>query len=251
MLRLGHSKFVVQGGDWGAIVGSHLASLYPKNVIALHSNMCTILNQFAMMKDWFKQMLTNFFYAREHQEFFKAPSELFADIMEESGYMHLQATKPDTIGIALSNNPVGLAAYILEKFSTWTNRQFKHLPDGGLIKRFTLDALFDNIMIYYITNSITTSQRLYAEHFARTQQTHQMDRVPIKVPSGCTRFLHDLMHITDSLLKTRYINLIHSTYYKDGGHFAAMEVPDIFYMDFIKFMEKIEFNTPESESKHE
>lgn len=250
MFRLGHSKFVVQGGDWGAVVGSHLAALYPENVIALHSNMCTVLNQFAMVMDSIKQILIGFFYTIEHQEFFKTPSELFSHIMEETGYMHLQATKPDTIGIALSNNPVGLAAYILEKFSTWTNAEFKHLPDGGLRERFTLDALFDNIMIYYITNSITTSQRLYAEHFSRTQQYHKMDRVPINVPSGCSRFLHDIMHTTDSLLKTRYVNLIHSTYHNDGGHFAAMEVPDALYMDFIQFMNKVKFDSKENESKH-
>lgn len=239
MFRLGHSKFYLQGGDWGAVIASNMAALYPKNVIALHSNMCTAQNKFAMLKDWIKSAVISLFHSDEHQEFFKAPSELFEHIMEETGYMHLQASKPDTIGIALSNNPVGLAAYILEKFSTWTNIEYKHLPDGGLTQRFSLDALLDNIMIYYITNSIATSQRLYAENFSKSQQSIRLDRVPIKVPSGCTRFYHDLLHFTDSHLKTRYTNLIHSTYHKDGGHFPAMELPELLYADFIEFIEKL------------
>lgn len=65
----------------------------------------------------------------------------------------------------MSDTPVGLAAYILEKYSTWTNREFKKLADGGLTQKYSLDALLDNIMIYWITNSITTSQRLYFESF--------------------------------------------------------------------------------------
>lgn len=239
MLRLGHTKFLLQGGDWGSIVASHIAALYPENVIALHSNMCTAFNKFTMLKEWIKDSITGLFFNKEHHEFFKSPSELFTHIMQESGYMHLQASKPDTIGIALSNNPVGLAAYILEKFSTWTNIEYQHLPDGGLTKRFSLDALLDNIMIYYITNTITTSQRLYAEHFSKKQQSIQLENVFIHTPTGCARFLHDIMHHTDSHLKTRYRNLIHSSYYKVGGHFAAMELPEVLYVDFIEFLEKL------------
>lgn len=78
-------------------------------------------------------------------------------------------------GTALSDTPAGLAAYILEKFSTWTNPEFKKLPDGGLPKKFKLDALLDNIMIYWVTNSITTSQRLYSEAFTFNQMGLNLD----------------------------------------------------------------------------
>lgn len=71
----------------------------------------------------------------------------------------------------MRDSPVGLAAYILEKFTTWTNPEWKNLEDGGLTKKFTLDQLLDNIMIYWVTRSITTSQRLYSEMFNKAMST--------------------------------------------------------------------------------
>lgn len=68
-------------------------------------------------------------------------------------------------GVALRDSPMGLAAYILEKFSTWTNPSWKSLPDGGLLKKYKLEDLLDNVMIYWLTDSTTSSLRLYSEHF--------------------------------------------------------------------------------------
>merc|ERR550534_1514722 len=76
--------------------------------------------------------------------------------------MHVQATKPDTVGVALSDSPIGLAAYILEKLATWTDRSKMERDDGGLLSdgaKFNLTELLDNVMIYWVTNSITTSMR--------------------------------------------------------------------------------------------
>lgn len=238
MLRLGYEKFLVQGGDWGSIVGSNMAALFPENVLGYHSNMCGSFGPISMLKMVLANFMPSLFYEKQHSGFFKPLSDFFTHTMEEMGYMHLQATKPDTIGTALAHNPVGLAAYILEKFSTWTNDDYKHLPDGGLTKRYTMDALLDNVMIYFVTNSITTSQRLYAEQFNKQQMGLQMERVGIKVPSACARFYHDLWHATDCQLKDKFLNLVQSTYHEEGGHFAAMEVPKALYMDFIEFVNK-------------
>ncbi|XP_075165248.1 juvenile hormone epoxide hydrolase 2 [Haematobia irritans] len=238
MVRLGHNKFVVQGGDWGSIVGSHLAGLFPENVLGYHSNMCSNSGPVSIIKMIAANFVPSLFFEKQHSKFFKPLGELFSHIMEESGYMHIQATKPDTIGTALSYNPVGLASYILEKFSVFTNQEYKHLPDGGLTKHFTLDSLLDNVMIYYVTNSITTSQRIYAEQFSKAQQELNMDLVPVKAPSGCARFLHDLAHTTDCQLKDKFVNLVHSSYYENAGHFAAMEVPQILYDDLVQFVKK-------------
>lgn len=79
-------------------------------------------------------------------------------------------------GIALSDSPVGLAAYILEKFSTWTNPSYKNLSDGGLLKSYNIDSLLDNIMIYWVTSSITTSMRLYSETFNKKFFEYDFDR---------------------------------------------------------------------------
>uniref|UniRef100_A0A1A9WPA7 Epoxide hydrolase n=1 Tax=Glossina brevipalpis TaxID=37001 RepID=A0A1A9WPA7_9MUSC len=239
MLRLGHNEFLIQGGDWGSIIGANMAALFSHNIIGYHSNMCGSMGPMTILKMITAHFMPSLFYDEQYKKFFKPLPELFSHLMAETGYLHIQATKPDTIGVSLSNNPVGLAAYILEKFSTWTNSKYKHLPDGGLTKRYTLDALLDNVMIYYVTNSITTSVRLYSEQFSRSQAELQLDRVAITVPTGCVRFRNELMHSTDSQLKERFLDLVHSTYHEDGGHFAAMELPKILYEDFIEFVKKL------------
>uniref|UniRef100_A0A1B0FNW4 Epoxide hydrolase n=1 Tax=Glossina morsitans morsitans TaxID=37546 RepID=A0A1B0FNW4_GLOMM len=240
MLRLGHKKFLIQGGDWGSIIGANMAALFPHNIIGYHSNMCGSMGPTTILKMIAAYFMPSLFYDKEYSKFFKPLPELFSHLMAETGYLHIQATKPDTIGAALTSNPVGLAAYILEKFSTWTNPQYKHLLDGGLTRRYTLDALLDNVMVYYVTNSITTSVRLYAEQFSQSQGQLQLDRVAVTVPTGCVRFQNELMHSTDSQLKERFLNLVHSTYHNHGGHFAAMELPKILYKDFIDFVKKLD-----------
>lgn len=144
-------------------------------------------------------------------------------------------------GVALTNNPIGLAAYILEKFASWTHPDYKGLTDGGLDSRKDLhDAILDNVMIYYLTNSITTSMRLYAESFTRKQRDYQLERVPTDVPTGCARFKNDIMHSFDWQLRDKYRNLIHSTYYRKGGHFIALENPELLFKDFTEFVKKVE-----------
>ncbi|XP_037917415.1 juvenile hormone epoxide hydrolase 1-like isoform X1 [Hermetia illucens] len=239
MFRLGYKKFFIQGGDWGSLIGANIATLFPDAVLGYHSNMCGGNAFTAMIKNTIASYYPKLFVPERYEDFFFPYSEKFKFLLEETGYMHIQATKPDTIGAVLTNNPVGLAAYILEKFSTWTNKDYRKLSDGGLEKKFTLEALLDNIMIYYLTNSITTSQRLYAESLTLRELALQLDRVQTNVPTGCARFKHDLSHELDWSLKDKFTNLIHSTYHKDGGHFAAFELPEVLYKDFIEFVEKV------------
>lgn len=85
----------------------------------------------------------------------------------------------DHAGVALRDSPVGLAAYILEKFSTWTNKDWRSLPDGGLTRKYKLTDLLDNVMIYWVTGSITTSARLYSEAFTKAQFGLKLDRLVI------------------------------------------------------------------------
>lgn len=141
----------------------------------------------------------------------------------------------------MTNNPVGLAAYILEKFAQWTYPNKKSSIDGGLDSRKDLqDAILDNIMIYHLTNSITTSMRLYAETFTPRHMAYELDRVPTVVPTGCARFKNDIAHVMDWQLIDKFPNLIHSTYYNKGGHFIALESPNILYEDFVTFVKKVE-----------
>lgn len=77
----------------------------------------------------------------------------------------------------MAASPVGVAAYILEKFSTWTNNEYKLRPDGGLLEKFSLDELLDNVMLYWVTNSVTTSFRLYAENLNKTYMAAKFDEL--------------------------------------------------------------------------
>lgn len=240
MVRLGYNKFIIQGGDWGSVIGNNLATIYPENVIGYHSNMCGTFSPIAGLKMIISSLYPTAFVKEEHVDFFFPYLTKMGGMLEESGYFHLQATKPDTIGAALSDNPVGLAAYILEKFAYWTDHSFRNLPDGGLTKYYTLDQLLHNLMFYQLPNSIQTSQRLYAEQFSSHGMSHQMDRVQTNVPTGCARLRFDLAHTIDWALQEKFTNLIHSTYHQNGGHFAALQFPDVLAKDFMSFVRKLE-----------
>ncbi|XP_001360678.2 juvenile hormone epoxide hydrolase 1 [Drosophila pseudoobscura] len=239
MLRLGHKKFFIQGGDWGSIIGSNLATLYPENVIGYHSNMCVLNSPLAILKGiygtYFSEKIipSRFFYDHHFPVWDK-----YADLLRESGYFHIQATKPDTIGAALATSPVGLAAYILEKFQYCTNPGMQQ-DFGAIVTVFGLEPVLDNLMVYYLTNSITTSVRFYAENVSKAYRDLQLDRVPTPVPMGCSRFRYDLPSVTDWQLRDKFPNLKHSMYFQQGSHFAAMEMPAMLYQDFTAFVGKI------------
>lgn len=247
----------ILGGDWGSMIGSNMAAMFPENVLGeplgfigfifeifmflrsgYHSNMCVVSTPMANIKTFIASFYPSLFIKEEKlAEWIYPFTPNFFNLLQESGYMHIQATKPDTIGTALLNNPVGLAAYIIEKFSTWTNPDYRKLADGGLEKYFTLDSLLDNIMIYYLTDSITTSVRIYKESFIE-DSIFEIDRVPVIPPSACAHFKQELMHQPEFILKDKFLNLIQSSYFEDGGHFAALQLPQILYKDFIEFVQK-------------
>lgn len=128
---------------------------------------------------------------------------------------------------AVLTSPTALAAYLQEKF-------ISALPDHDI------DAMLDNIMIYYLTNSFTTGARLYAEDVSAAQAALELWRVPTPVPTGCVRFRNDIGQSLDWQLRDKYPNLVHSTWYTEGGHFAALEVPDLLYADLVAFVKKLD-----------
>lgn len=192
----------------------------------------------ALLKIFIASFYPSYFIEEKYVSWYYPLGPKFLDLLQESGFMHIQSTKPDTIGTALNGNPIGLAVHIIDKFSTWTNPNFRNIPDGGFEKYFTLDALLDNVMLYYLTNSITTSQRLFKEDFSPAMFKLKIDHVPTNVPVGCARFKYEAIHMHDAVLKDKFPNLIHSTHHDDGGHFPAMQLPNIFYNDYLDFIRK-------------
>ncbi|KAF5901420.1 epoxide hydrolase 1-like, partial [Clarias magur] len=173
MERLGFSQYYLQGGDWGALITSNMAQMKPECVKGLHLNMInaraggtkTVLS---LIIGRYLPFLVGF--TREDvRRMYPYMQKTVYELLKESGYMHIQSTKPDTAGCALNNSPVGMAAYMLEKFSTWTDFENRDLEDGGLTRKFSLDDLLTNIMIYWTTASIISSMRFYKENMSDYQ----------------------------------------------------------------------------------
>ncbi|XP_062546810.1 juvenile hormone epoxide hydrolase-like [Armigeres subalbatus] len=239
MVRLGFQKFYVHGGDWGSVVGNLMATFFQNEVLGVHLTMCMNTAHIASVKNLIGALAPSLVVDDKNVDFYYPYLDRLKLLIAETGYMHIQATKPDTIGAVLTGNPIGLVAYILEKFSTWTNPNYRKLSDGGLEKYFSLDALLDNVMIYYLTDSITTSQRLYAETFNIKELSREWDRIPTQVPAACAKFRHELFIQTDWALRDHFWNLIQSNHFDDGGHFVAMQLPDVLYRDIVQFVNRL------------
>jgi juvenile hormone epoxide hydrolase len=247
MKRLGFEKYYIHGGDWGAVIVQHMAALFPEQIEGVHSSMCSVNSFLANVKLLVGSIYPPLIVSKEYENKVYPLSTFFSNLMLEMGYMHLQATKPDTVGVGLNDSPVGLAAYILEKFITWTNSEWKNLEDGGLTKKFTYTDLLDNVMIYWVTGSITTSVRLYSETVNKAQMALGVDGIPVTVPSACARFPNELAYSPTIILKEKYHNLVHVSDYQDGGHFASFELPKVMAEDIFTATEKMRsFNTTQT-----
>lgn len=102
MIRLGHTKFIVQGGDWGSVIGRSLTALYPENIIGFHCNYCSTQTPLAIMKLLVASLYPTAFVEPQHVNWIFPVGEKFSTLMRETGYFHLQTTKPDTIGKSCS-----------------------------------------------------------------------------------------------------------------------------------------------------
>ncbi|KAH7715940.1 Protein W01A11.1 [Aphelenchoides avenae] len=222
--RLGIQKYVAQGGDWGSIVTADIARQYPERLYGLHLNMMLLLG-----RDFNAPTnATTIFYSPVWSNM------IDFNFLKELGYFHIQATKPDTVGVGLNDSPIGLMAYILEKFSTWTNPDYLRLSDGGLEKKFTKDELLTIIMIYWTNGNIVSSVRYYKELFMNPAVRNK-----VTVPTAYAAFAHDIAHPPPEVLAKEEYNLTRYTYPEDGGHFAAFEVPTLFSNDVFELAKTV------------
>ncbi|XP_034522490.1 epoxide hydrolase 1 isoform X1 [Ailuropoda melanoleuca] len=218
-----------------------MAQMVPSHVKGLHLNMAFVLNPGTLTFLLGQRFPRLFGYTQRDVELLSPFKEkVFYSLMRESGYMHIQCTKPDTVGCALNDSPVGLAAYILEKFSTWTNPEFRDLEDGGLERKFSLDELLTNVMLYWTTGSITSSQRFYKENLGQGFRANKHDRMKVHVPTGFAAFPCELIHVPEKWVRFKYPNLISYSYMARGGHFAAFEEPELLAQDICKFVGLLE-----------
>nr|AEE61648.1 unknown [Dendroctonus ponderosae] len=239
---LGFEKFYVQGGDWGSYVAQSMASFYPERVIGLHSNMCYCNTKMTYVKFLIGNYWPGLIYEDyEMSTIYNTTANTLKFLTEETGYFHIQATKPDTVGVGLRDSPMGLAAYMLEKFSTLTNPNYRNLEDAGLTEKFTLEQLLDNVMIFWVTQSMTSAMRIYAQYFTDFDMNRRVIHgTKIYTPTACARFKYEILHLPKSILSERFKNLVYLSQYDQGGHFAAFEEPDLFAEDIYMFVEKVE-----------
>ncbi|CEF62958.1 Epoxide hydrolase 1 [Strongyloides ratti] len=239
MERLGHKKFFLQGGDWGAVITSNLARFWPENCLGLHLNMAFFSP--TSIWDYYYQIVGSIFptLVFKDKEFsdYNALS-IISIILKEFGYGHIQGTKPDTVGTSLNDSPIGLAAYILEKYSTWTSNKYIYLQDGGLTKDFTLDELITIVMIYWTNGNIVSSQRYYREYFYNSK-CFETSKVYVSIPTGYASFPNDLGIRTPLEIFSLHYNTTHFTLMEDGGHFAAFQKPKELAYDIFKFVKTV------------
>ncbi|XP_054163312.1 epoxide hydrolase 1-like [Oppia nitens] len=194
MRRLGHKKFFIHGGDWGSIIAQTTARVYPENVRGIH---ITMIGGIYSLRGWpliryiIGAYIPSLFLTTDEYSLMYPFWEKFTFLLRESGYMHIQSTKPDSVGTALTDSPVGLCAYILEKFSTWTNPDNTTKQNGGLEEKFKLDDLLTNISVYWLTGNITSSLRYYKESFGNTPSGK------ILVPTAVADFPHELARMPE------------------------------------------------------
>ena len=151
MDKLGYNQYIIQGGDWGSAVAQSIEYLNPPSLVGLHLNFFPVgPSPGHFILDEFKIRI---FDDKDSQQRAKKAKDL-SSVLIHTGYFHQQATKPETLGYALSDSPVGLCSWITEKFHSWSDSS---LP---LEEKFEMDDLLTNCMIYWVTNSITSSMRL-------------------------------------------------------------------------------------------
>ena len=202
--KLGYSKFAAAGGDMGSGVTRYLALNHPELLIGIHLTDIGIIRNLTASQNESE-------LSEEELQYEKDASEW---ILNEGGYMSIQSTKPQTISYGLSDSPVGLAAWIIEKFCSWSD------CNGDLNKNFSKDELLTNIMIYWVTNTIGSSANAYYENVHSLPPMGHID-----VPTGIALFPADVL-LPPKDWAMRNLNVTRWATMPRGGHFTAMEDPE-------------------------
>ena len=216
----------VQGGDWGAVVSSWLAFDHPlkdeQGVLGLHLNMMGLRPGI--------DLATATLGADEQAWLAKMGTTLD----DRTAYQRIQATRPQTLGVALADSPVGLAAWIVEKFQAWSD------CGGDPLRRFSMDTLLDNVMVYWLTGTAGTATWLYRG--AAEQKPRALPAgAKVETPTGFAAFPADLAPAPPKEWIERAFNLRRHTVMPSGGHFAALEEPDLLVEDIRAFFRPLRY----------
>ena len=216
MARLGYQRYGAQGGDWGAFVSPELGRIDPDHVVGVHLNAATF--GFIPFGPVDPEELATFTDAE------KARLERLntSTAGPGNGYFEVQATRPQTLAYALTDSPVGQLAWIVEKFKEWTHAA--EVPEDAVDR----DQLLTNVMLYWLTGTATPRPACTTRTCTPASSAPQ----PVTVPTGVAVFAEDY---AIRRYGERGNNIVHWTEFDRGGHFAAMEAPDLLVGDVRSF----------------
>ena len=212
--NLGYKKYLSQGGDWGSTISNWLGYDHSKFCKAIHINFLSMRHPNG---------------ARTKQERNWEIRFKKDQIMEE-GYRTQQATKPQSLSYAMIDSPVGTAAWILEKFLSWSD-----IKNNKIDKVYSKDTLLTNIMVYLVTNTFNTATWIYFGRREEGGRFFPKNFKKIKIPTAVAEFPKEMSEWPPKSYVKRIFNLKRWTKMKRGGHFAALEQPDLLVKDIRAF----------------
>jgi microsomal epoxide hydrolase len=212
MALLGYERFGAQGGDWGASISSLLGVRHAHRLIGIHLNLLMVRREPKLVDDpAYLEQLTHF-------------------LKEETGYQAIQGTKPQTLAFGLADSPVGLAAWIAEKFRTWSD------CDGVIENAISRDELLANVSLYWFTGSIGAS---FWPYYARLHGGWSIPEGSVKVPTGYAQFPKEILTPPRALAAKTYTDIRRWSVMPKGGHFAALEQPELLAREVKAFFSEI------------
>jgi len=210
---LGYRRFAAQGGDWGAFITSRLGTVHADKLIGLHVNLLPVRRDPKIVAE----------PTPEERDYLK---QLELWLKEGTGYQWIQGTRPQTLAVALTDSPAGLAAWIVDKFRAWSDC-------GGDVERvFPKDHLLANIGLYWFTGAIGSS---FWPYCARMHGPWPIPDGGVTAPMGYAAFPREILSPPRSIAAKVYTDIRRWTEMPRGGHFAAMEEPEALAREIVEF----------------
>jgi pimeloyl-ACP methyl ester carboxylesterase len=211
---LNYKNYLAQGGDWGATIANWIGYDHPKSCKAIHINCLTMRHPDGPQS--------------KEEELWQ--NRFDKDQIMQDGYRTQQATKPQTLSYGMMDSPVGVAAWILEKMYSWSD-----LKDSNIESVYSKDTLLANIMVYIVTKTFNTASWIYFGRREEGGRFFPKDFKKINVPTGIAVFPKEMSEWPPRSYVERIFNIKQWTEMQKGGHFAAMEQPELLVNDIIEF----------------
>ena len=219
--NLGYKDYMAQGGDWGATIANWIGYDHSKFCKAIHINCLTMRHPNGPQSDEEKNWQIKF----------------DKDQVMQDGYRTQQATKPQSLSYGMMDSPVGIAAWIIEKMYSWSD-----LKDNKLESVYSKDTLLANIMVYILTKTFDTASWIYFGRREEGGRFFPKDFKRIEIPTAAAIFPAEMSEWPPKSYVERIFNIKQWTNMPSGGHFAALEKPDLLVNDIRKFSRSLRFN---------